>query len=277
MSYRKIVDDVIEKYKAVPIDILGIGDGDAEYAYLNALKESYVRTVRDIDALFGDDKSSRHIVEIGSFLGPVSISLKHMGYHVSALDIPEFVESASLRELYCYHGIPFSGVNLRYAKLPFESNSVDAVITCEVIEHLNFNPLPALKEINRVLGQSGYVYIGMPNQSDIHNRVKMALGRSVHNPIPDFFKQLDRNNNMIVGLHWREYTMSETVELIEAMGFELVKKYYFSEKGDSGANLLKATLKRILFMYPPFRTSQVVIGRKIAAVKSDFWLTDANA
>ena len=277
MNYQKIVSDVVEKYKTTPIDMLNIGDGAGEYSYLDALRDSYVRTVRDVDNLFGNSRSNRHIVEIGSFLGPVSISLKQMGYRVSALDIPEFFESASLRALYESNGIPFVGVNLKHAKLPYDSESADAVISCEVFEHLNFNPLPAFQEINRVIKQQGYLYIGMPNQAKIANRLKLAFGRSVRNPVEDYFKQLDRKDNMIVGLHWREYTMAETVQLIEAMGFELASKYYFSEDGGAGAGLLKSALKRVLSVYPAFRTSQVVIGRKIAASNHDFWLTDANS
>ena len=88
MDYHRIVEDAIEKHKVLPIDMLGIG-ATGEYAYLNSHKDSYIRTVRDVDNLCQSERrSSRHILEIGSFLGPVSISLRRMGYSVSALDIP---------------------------------------------------------------------------------------------------------------------------------------------------------------------------------------------
>src|SRR5689334_23293408 len=99
MNYEKIVRGVIEKHKHNPVDMLNIGDKTGEFEYLSAHIDSYVRTVRDIDQLFGGDKK-RRILEIGSFLGPVSISLRQMGYDVSAVDIPEFHQSARLRDLY---------------------------------------------------------------------------------------------------------------------------------------------------------------------------------
>jgi SAM-dependent methyltransferase len=276
MDYDKTVQSVIEEYQRSPIDMLATGDTAGEYKYVSSLKASYVRTVRDVDSLFDTNKSNRSILEIGSFLGAVSISLKKLGYDVRASDIPEFHQSGSLRALYERSGIPFDGVNLRHRKLPYESGSLDAVIICEVMEHLNFNPLPVLLEINRVLKTGGYVYIGMPNQSSIHSRLRLLSGRSIHNPIDDFFKQLDRTDNKIVGLHWREYTLAETVEMIERMGFAAVQKYYFSDETQRPASL-KDALRRLAYSYPPFRPYQVVIGRKTENPSYDFWITEANS
>ena len=275
VDYERIVQEAIEENRVSPVNMLGIGDAAGEYVYLNSHKDSYIRTVRDIDNLYKSEKSSRNILEIGSFLGVVSISLKRMGYKVSSMDIPEFY--SQLGPLYEKNEIPFHGLNLRHSKLPYESNSLDVVIICEVIEHLNFNPLPVLKEINRVLKNDGYIYIGMPNQSNIVNRIKLLLGKSIHNPIDDFFRQLDRNENMIVGLHWREYTLAEAVQMIEKMGFETITKYYCMEKDRLRSNILKTLLKKIVFSYPPFRPNQVVIGKKVMCADCDFWLTDANS
>ena len=72
-------------------------------------------------------------------------------------------------------------------KLPYRSNSMDAVVMCEVLEHLNFNPLPVLLEINRVLKDNGIIYIGMPNQASLGNCLLLLFGKSIHNSISDFF------------------------------------------------------------------------------------------
>jgi len=202
--------------------------------------------------------------------------LKGLGYHVEATEIPEFHSSHSLVNLYKKHDIPFHSVNLKNHKLPFESNSFDVVIICEVIEHLNFNPLLVLKEINRILKKGGCIYIGMPNQAYILNRIKLLVGKSIHNKIDDYFSRFDRSCNMIVGLHWREYTLVETVELIEKMGFNSVNGYYYYDQNIS-LNGIKKILFKLLCMIPSFRPFQVVIARKIAEPDYDFWLTDANS
>ena len=275
MNYREIVQDVIMEHKNSPIDIFGIGAATGEYQYLSSLEESYIRTIRDIDNLWEKRSANRSILEIGSFLGIVSISLKKIGYNVNALDIPEFYQSPSLRSLYEKNDVPFTGLNLKKYELPYETNSFDAVIICEVMEHLNFNPLPVLKEINRILKKDGYIYIGMPNQSHIINRIKLLLGKSIHNPIDDFLKQLDKNRNMVVGIHWREYTLTESIQMIEEMGFQRTKSYYFA--GERDTNIIMALIRTLLYIIPSFRPYQVLVGKKVHIATHNFWFTEASS
>ncbi len=117
----------------------------------------------------------------------------------------------------------------------------------------------------------------MPNQAHIMKRIKLLIGKSIHNSIDDIFKQLDMNDNMIVGLHWREYTMIETIQMIEKMGFKTIQKYYFTEKGNSKANFIKKFLKKFAYAIPSFRPYQVVVGKKVSKPTYDLWLTDANS
>ncbi len=277
MVYAEIVERAIEEHRDSPVDILGIGGAGGEYAYVSSHRDAYLQTVREVDELFCAQRSGRSIVEIGPFLGVVCVALKQLGYAVHALDIPEYHESPSLQAFYARHQIPFAGQNLRSAPLPYATGSQDAVIICEVLEHFNFNPLPAMLEINRVLKVGGYLYISMPNQASIQNRWRLLRGRSVHNPVADWFRQLDKNDNMLVGLHWREYTLAETEELLTRLGFAVARKYYFHHRIKNQGGRLKTWLRRLAYAYPPFRPTQVVIGRKTAAPAFDFWRTAANA
>jgi hypothetical protein len=69
----------------------------------------------------------------------------------------------------------------------------------------------------------------------------------------------------------------KTMELIQKMGFDTVARYYFQPAAHYKSNFLKEMLKKIAFSYPPFRSYQVVIGKKVSIPIYDFWLTDANS
>lgn len=273
---KSILDQVIAEHAISPVDMLGIGDSCGEYEYLKTLRDSYARTITDVAKLCAQDPGGRRVLELGSFLGAVSITLQRLGYDVTAADIPEFHDSVSLKALYARNNVQFDGVNLRHASLPYASASKDVVILCEVLEHLNFNPLPALAEINRVLQDEGHLYLGMPNQANILSRINLLLGRSIHNGIDDFFAQLDRSNNMIVGIHWREYTMAETRDLLERMGFEIVDAYFYANAGVSGSPLTRLA-RKLLYAYPPFRPFLVVSARKVRSPNHDFFRVEANS
>ena len=190
-SISQLVKDTIETYRTEPINILNLADSQGEYTYLSQQCNAYIRTVKDLAELFPNPQGKR-ILEIGSYLGVVSISLKQLGFEVSAYDIPEFHQSQKLRDLYQRHDISFAGGNLRNRNLPYEDNYFDGVIICETLEHLNFNPLPIILEMNRILKPEGLLYVAMPNIARINNRVKLIMGKSIHNPVEDFFRQMDK-------------------------------------------------------------------------------------
>ncbi len=170
--------------------MVGLGTAAEEAEYRSMLWESYVRTIGDVDQLWADgDRGAKKLLEIGSFLGTVSFSLKQLGYDVTALDIPEFHAVERSQTTYRQNGVDYFGVNLRDGKLPFGDSAFDAVIACEVFEHFNFNPLPVLAEISRVLKDGGWLYLAMPNQAHLRSRIKAMLGKSVRDPITMYFKQ----------------------------------------------------------------------------------------
>jgi SAM-dependent methyltransferase len=273
--YDEIVSQVLSAYRTNPVDILGNGNAEKELQYLTSHMGSYVRTIRDLDTLWRTEERHQTILEIGSFLGLVCVCLKRLGYHVHALDIPEFYESAALRSVYEKNNIPYAGLNLREYRLPYDSAVFDAVILCEVLEHLNFNPLPVLQEVNRILKPAGYLYVGMPNQARALNRARLLVGKSIHNPVSDFLRQLNRTDNMIVGLHWREYTIGETVSMIEHMGFRVIRQFFFDER-ETARGPLRSTLTKLFYLIPPLRPYHVVIGQKESEANQEFWLTEAS-
>lgn len=263
-SCKKILDDVIKDRENYPIDLLNVGDSLGEIGYIRSMQGSCLRTILDIFQYCHNegisDFSKIRILEIGSFLGVVSLSLARLGFIVIASDIPQFNNNERIKKMYMENKVGVDATNLDNLPLPFESNSFDIVIMCETLEHLNFNPVEPLKEICRVLKKEGMCYITIPNLACLENRIALLRGRSVHHPIDYFFKQLDPRENMIVAIHWREYTKMEMIELLEGTGFKM-NMHYFTD--DINPNTKFARIRKLFLNYlPQLRASQVMFAIK---------------
>ena len=146
----------------------------------------------------------------------------------------------------------------------FKSNSHDLVIACEVFEHLNFNPIPVIAEVNRILKVDGYFYLAMPNSSAFINRLRF-LFTGIHPTfsIQELFLQLNPNKNKIVSLHWREYSMSEAIKMITPLGFSLEKSKLTTDTTSKSGNFLKRTIRNTINSLPGCGNTQVLIFKKI--------------
>lgn len=272
-DFEAILDLVIRDLHDNPVDLLSIGDSAGEAAYLEHSRCSYQRTLRDIVRLADALEMERHtvrILEIGAFLSVVSCTLARLGFAVTALDLPEFMDNERLKARYVHYGVSTVSANLRDYAVPAQSGRFNIVVMCETLEHLNFNPLPVMAEVNRVLVTGGYLYLSLPNLASLVNRVKLVSGYSIHNPISDFVAQFSRENNMIVGIHWREYTAVELAELVNWGGFAILRHYFFTTHQASFP-------ARILYLlFPRLRGNQTIVARKAAEATPVFYFHDAS-
>ncbi|WP_408995137.1 class I SAM-dependent methyltransferase [Streptomyces europaeiscabiei] len=104
--------------------------------------------------------------------------------------------------------------------LPLRSESADAVLFSEVIEHL-VDPDAALDEIRRVLRPGGHLMLSTPNLAAWYNRVLLLAG------VQPVFSEVSlrgihgRPGTEVVG-HLRLYTARALREFVAASGFEVV-------------------------------------------------------
>jgi SAM-dependent methyltransferase len=223
----ELIESVIQDYETHPVDLLGLDDAIGEFNYISNLKQHYVRTVHEISDLFNQkDLTQIKILEIGSYLGVVSIALSKLGFKIFAADLDIYMQNKNLQNKYELNRISFKSIDLKNP-IPFPETSFDCVIMCETLEHLNFNPIPVLQEINRILIPGGYIYLTLPNLASLENRLKLLTGKSIHNSIDDYFTQLNPNSNFSVGLHWREYTKTELIYMLSKIGFEDFRHSFF--------------------------------------------------
>lgn len=127
------------------------------------------------------------------------------------------IYSAPLREIKKWRmgSVPVLSINFERDPLPFESESVDGVLLCEVIEHFTLDPLHCLNEINRILKPGGVVLVTTPNICSWF-AIYQALNQRHPSRWPVYSKDETKAENH---LHAREYTVPELLTVLDAAGF----------------------------------------------------------
>lgn len=281
---EQTLTQVINEFCESPIDLLGIGDHDAERRYVKNQYYFYLRTVLDVLRYCPLGKADVKILEIGAFLGIVSICLKRLGYKVTSSEIPIFHKNERLQALYSKNSIELVGLDLRDYKMPFADAQFDLVIMCETLEHLNFNPVPMLYEVNRIEKVGGALYLSLPNIARWDSRKRLLFGQSIHNPISDFYSQYEQGSNMVVGLHWREYSIAEIKELVTRVNYQVIEQYFFEAVDVLPKPKLtpKRFIKKLIYFkrsckkwliqtIPSLKENQTTISRKISNTNVDLF------
>jgi len=242
-----VVMDVLVRKSAYK---LKFEDGDQ---YDSVMRLAYSRTVRELEAL------GRHmrVLEIGAFTGIVSAALANLGYDVTASDIPFVLADERNAEFLRCEGVKTLPHNLSELPFPAPSAEFDLVVMNEVLEHLNFNPIPLLRELARILKPGGLVYCATPNLCRIHSRLRLLSGKGIMNPVSDLVLNMKPETGMSVGLHWREWTKGEMIQLFRETGFFLRSHHYCMVAENTSAFPRKQLIEAMYSMFPSLMTHQV--------------------
>lgn len=102
------------------------------------------------------------------------------------------------------------------SELPFEPETFDVVMCCEVIEHMTNDPSRALAWLNSCLKQGGTLILTTPNAARWSNVLQLALGRNIYGTFSAYGPY---------GRHNREYTPDEMSRLLELGGFAVTDHF----------------------------------------------------
>ncbi|RYZ64736.1 MAG: class I SAM-dependent methyltransferase [Proteobacteria bacterium] len=173
------------------------------------------------------------VLEIGPFYSytPIVLRERARSYHVIEADDPAvypIVEAYRAKGVACeYLDLfdVFGGVIGASRRLPFADASFDTVLCWEVMEHFNFNPVPFVRELYRVLKPGGVGYLSVPNRASLAALTNILFGVGQDTQIDQYFQFADyRSGEKVVfyGFHWREYTLREFSRLFSKQGFEIL-------------------------------------------------------
>jgi len=136
----------------------------------------------------------------------------------------------------------YENLNVEIDGFPYENESFDVVIFCEVVEHLISDPVAALIEMSRILKPGGTLIVSTPNVARLENVSKMIVGANIYDPYSGYGPYGRQN---------REFTRHELVHLLQFCGFT-VDNHFTTDVHSDGA----------LSMVPPKTLSELVSHRK---------------
>jgi glycosyltransferase involved in cell wall biosynthesis/SAM-dependent methyltransferase len=114
--------------------------------------------------------------------------------------------------------LPMYNVNVERDRLPFPDNHFDVALCCELIEHLQEDPVHMLAELHRVVKWGGLVIVTTPNIASAFSVREALAGRT-----PNIYSLYNRQS--VGDRHAREYTPGDVQTALEAAGFKVFKLF----------------------------------------------------
>lgn len=206
------------------------------------LKSSYYLT-EDILYRVGS-LEDRKVLDAGSGIGGLSISLYKKGAQVTGIDIEDDLFKISL-ENSKFNSAKVSFVLYDGGKMPFEDSFFDCVVSVSVLEHTE-NPQLYMSEIFRVLKKGGKLYLSFPNRlwpKETHTQGWFIsyLPISIAKKISSFFNrnQISENN-----VHFYSYFYIK--RLLNAIEKNKDYNLYITEDKGKSNNPFKVFVKSLL-------------------------------
>jgi SAM-dependent methyltransferase len=97
---------------------------------------------------------------------------------------------------------------------PVTAGYFDLILFCEVLEHMDIDPMFALSEFNRILTEGGRLIVTTPNCCSARNTWKILQGYRPH-----FYMQYEKSRSPY--RHNFEYDVHAVRQLVEAAGFRV--------------------------------------------------------
>lgn len=118
------------------------------------------------------------------------------------------------------HSIEATTVSLDIERelFPVTPGYFDLILFCEVLEHMDIDPMFALAEFNRILPVGGQLIITTPNCCSARNTWKILKGYRPH-----FYMQYEKSRSPY--RHNFEYDVHAVAQLVEAAGFTIDTLY----------------------------------------------------
>lgn len=139
---------------------------------------------------------------------------------------------------------------------PFADSSFDAVLICDMIEHLHASPRALLTRALALLRDGGWLVVSVPNAVNLRKRIDVLRGRTNYPPYREFY-----GSDVWRG-HVREYTWGDLAQLAELLGLEQATIHGRHHMLGVLPKWAQAPYRLLTATTPSLRDSLVLCGRK---------------
>jgi 2-polyprenyl-3-methyl-5-hydroxy-6-metoxy-1,4-benzoquinol methylase len=172
------------------------------------------------------------IIDVGGQYGNMLSVAERAFPELSDLTLTRYPVSGKERLVLRSRIVNILGFHCERDRLPSTDSSFDVVLFTEVLEHLLYDPVWTLMEINRVLRPGGILFLATPNAGSLGWIVRILKGE---NPAGS----IEYKPRRVFERHNRIYTSREVLKLLAGLGFEIVA---FSTMPSTKVKLLSSVL-----------------------------------
>lgn len=223
-------------------------NSDDDRAYFELHERRFRATASRITELV---PAGARILDVGSHYLHMSSLLTLLGYNVASMDVPTHSRLPFVRDRAARLGISLAvvgGDDVAEGRfLPAETDSFDAVLFCEILEHITFNPIAFWRRIHGLLRTDGIIFLTTPNSLKLLSVLGALWNLVTLRRIGLSVKQIMRYATL--GQHWKEYSASEIREYFAYLSPDFkvrVSKVDYGEMPDDARRELGSARNAIL-------------------------------
>jgi SAM-dependent methyltransferase len=179
--------------------------------------------------IYEDSKSNtiRNCLDIGCSYGTLSLFTKKVaGCDSFLIDFIDVYISSKLVDKYNFN---FFVNNIELDEFPVKLR-FDAIIFTEILEHLNFHPVPTLKKLRALLNDNGRIYMSTPDAAE-HGKVQEFYNSYKEMPCP-------KKGSKVIDTHIYQYNKEELFSIIDEADFKIERFDYARGLGARHFNLI---------------------------------------
>lgn len=227
--------------------------------------KKHLRRIARTLQVFLDQKPEGRVLEIGTG-GIIPLALQALLPELEVI-VTNFAEDREKSHTFTAEINSHTGdfqayrVDLEYDEIPEKDESFDWVLCCEVIEHMEIDPMFMLSEINRVTKTGGSLLLTTPNI--VSSR---ALTKMVHGLEPHFYMKYQATREY--HRHNYEYSIHTLMQILKAAGFD--GKIWTEDNFEDGLQEVPARLKLAGFNINHIGDNIMTVAKKVSGVIDRF-------